>query len=228
MISSRVITGYIPTFTLRGITHTNVSSKYNRGDYIDVNIGEGNLKISGGINLNTGGYNINSETYSYSDKENVTHKIITTNHELYNVFLKSTSTASKCNKCLWCRKELDTTIMNIGIPVKLIIDNNGYTYHVDLPYHCSYGCALATLRRRQSSRIHRDTIYTDSESLLIHQHRILTPSGSPSIKESPDWILRADNGGPLSDEEYYKGIVTYRRSTNVIYLPVKIEYFVNK
>lgn len=214
-MNSKSIAAYIPTFTLKGVSHNNVLSKYGRGDYSDASIVEGTPRD-----------NMRGNMYSYSDKENITHKIVTTNHEAYNIFINNDK-SMKCNKCLWCRRDLEVGEMGIGIPIKLEIGDRGYTYHVDLPYHCSHSCALSTLRRRQSSRIHRDTIYTDSESLLIHQHRTLMP-GSPPLKESPDWILRSDNGGPLSDEEYYRETVTYKRSTNIIYLPVKVEYFINE
>lgn len=226
MIANKVVTGYVPTFTLRSIHHNDVITRYLRGDFSQLNLDVGGIKLTNGIGLSTvGGYSADSEVYSYSDRENVSHRIVTTNHDAYNVFIHPTEGSLRCTKCLWCRKglELDDRI-GVGIPVKLEVTAQGYAYHVDLPYHCSTSCALATLRRRQLSKIHRDSIYTDSESLLIHLHRIEHPN-EPPLKEAPDWILRVENGGPLTDDEFYKNHTTYRRSTNIIYLPVKIEYF---
>ncbi len=227
-MSTKAVTGYTPTFLLRGVDPITVFQRYLAGEFHSVTEPPSKITFVKGVSaINPDrGDDASSETYTYRDKTNTRQTIVTTNHAAF--VSTQGGVRYKPNKCIWCRRSLENIPTDpVGIPVQMDRDTvtGRLVFHEDQPYHCRPECMLANLRRRQANRIYRETMYIDAESLANLRHQKITGT-TECIKEAKDWLLYHENGGPLDDEEYFKNSTYYHRSSNIICIPAKVEYFV--
>ena len=128
-----------------------------------------------------------------------------------------------CNYgCDWCRRHFETP--PLGIPINYRLGADGvYRYQCD-GYHCSFECALAFIRRDNSSYARgRDPLYRDSEPLLKNMFAKLYPN--KKLLEAIDWRLMRDNGGDITQQEEEVARQTpYIRTTNVRITPMAVSY----
>ena len=125
-------------------------------------------------------------------------------------------------------REAATTEQSVAMPpipsLPPILQNKVAVY-VDDPDYCRGECLYSGYKREfTGSCVYRDPLYLNSEQMIHLMYRIMYPD-APPLREALHWKLLKENGGPLSSEEYYQGSHYYQRSTNLVTIPVKVEYF---
>jgi hypothetical protein len=87
---------------------------------------------------------------------------------------------------------------------------------------CSLGCALGYLERLRPGT-GQDPLLAAAERHLRRLFSLLYPQAG-SLRSHPDPRLLKSNGGSLTREEWEDGRYHYRRTDQVLLLPVKAEY----
>lgn len=213
----------VPSFTLRAIDPLQILQQYLDGEFAEVTNIPSKVTTVKGTSILTQGYgaDVNSEVYVVRDKNNNQQTIITTNHEAYSAMKDGNLYQPK--RCCWCRKKFTPNEAPVGIPTYFLKDEKGKTiFYCDRLECNTYECALAVLRNGQQVRQRKDPLYMDSEQLLKLQCKMDT--GHDNLQEALDWRLYHKNGGHLSDEEYFRGTHKYRRTSNIVSLPIKVAY----
>lgn len=227
-----------PTFLLKGINIVDITNKYLRGECSNRKVGAKHKMLVNNVVLETNiGTNAESEVYEFIDWSNSRQRVVTINHGLYNEF-KTNVINSNPKVCHHCR----CIIIGdpIGIPIRMEQHRNWLdpsttatatttttkkkltVYHVQGLFH-SFNCAYAIILKeyKLSFKI-RDPNYCDAETLLLHMFYSMYPN--KKLKPAPDWKLLNINGGPLTQEEFDKGMYNFVRSPNLVLVPLKIEY----
>jgi hypothetical protein len=94
---------------------------------------------------------------------------------------------------------------------------SSHTFGTDGTF-CSLECCLAHVMIFK----HFDTLYKDSEDYIFTLHYLMYP-GDP-LTPAQDYKLLAANGGSLTEEEFWSNKHFYKRTTNIILAPVKIQH----
>lgn len=229
------ITHITPTFLLKGIDPVKVITNYLNRKYDSLRLPL--TKITTATNftpvslLPRYGDSVNDQTYIYRDKTNNQQIITTSNHYSYSIVRDNIENGRPIQllvkgKCRWCHLELK--VEPVGIPIKIeILGNRSYVFHVDGQY-CSFECCYAGLKRLNiPNPYYRDPLYMDSEQMLKLMYSVIYPNAG-RLREAPDWTLLKENDGPLDAKEFFNNSHIYQRTTNIILLPVKIEYTLSK
>jgi len=212
-----------PTFTLRGVDPLQILQQYLDGDFTKITDIPSKVTAAKSTTLITQGYgaDVNSEVYVYRDKNNNQQTIVTTNHDAYSCVRDGKDYRPK--RCRWCRRKFTQERDPVGIPTAYLKDHEGkYIFYTDQPNFDTFECALACLRRTQKIRLYKDSLYMDSEQFLKLFCKVAT--GVDDLQEAKDWILYHKNGGHLTDKEYFQNTHTYRRTSNIVCLPIKVAY----
>jgi len=223
-----VVSSYTPTFLLRSIDPIKVLNDYLEGKFNNLAFPTDKIKVATNM-LSLApqhGSTPNSEIYTYRDKTNSQQVIATTNHYQYSIVQASNGKELPiAGRCLWCL--LDIEMPPIGIPVMIQYNNDEIIFHVDGCY-CTFECCYSgLLREKSASYVYRDPLYMDSEQLLKLMYKIMYPN-EEKLKKSPDWRLLKENNGCLDRKEFFNGSHTYERTSNLVILPIKVEYTVKK
>jgi len=226
----------LPTFLLRGIEPQKIINKYLEGGYSEINKNTIEKKKINTQNIETlqllpqYDKTHESEIYTYVDKSNVTRIVGTTNHAAYLIVKNSDGKElpyGNGRKCDWCHLELKAP--PIGIPIKFewIEDKNTYIFHTDENLYDTFECCFSGLKRLTPPYFtYRDPLRMDSEQMLRFMYSVMYPK-EKKLKEAPDWKLLKENGGFVSQKDFFDGLHEYKRTPNIILLPAKVEYICN-
>ena len=213
-----------PKFLLRGVDMSNILQKYQSGIYVDFDVNKlSKVTMSHiPIEFDNNGTSPDDQTYFYTDRSNQRQSIITTNHQNFTVYKKTSKYVEKYY-CMWCRQS--SVCHYVGIPIKMEWDpkTKRSIFYVEHNY-CSFDCCFAHLKINSLRLMYQDCIYMDSESMLRILFHLINPG--KELKAAPDWTLLQNNGGPLSVEQFNSDKVVYQHLPNIIIIPGKSEYYV--
>lgn len=230
-----------PTFLLKGIDYYKVLKDYNDGVYTRTSCLKSKLTLNNNIILSDVFGSSNDERI-YCLKDNHNNDIICTTSGFKNVevFTKSGGHLPMGGRCEYCRE--DYTTETIGIPLEYeeftILTNKGldddkpvyklyYTFWVDGKF-CSFECVLSFVLTMLSTHPkYRDITYKESDKLLKFMYKLLYPN-SEELRSAHDPRLLIVNGGSLTKEEWQNNKVFYKKTNNIIMIPVKVEYIREK
>src|SRR5680860_610576 len=226
LISEKKPVNINPTFLLRGIDPVDILQKYINGEYEKLDIPkEKALKVDTVITADrTIGENSESEIYEYTDVTNNRHRVITTDHARYAIARDGhqLDQIKKPSICRYCRRTFEHE--PVGIPVKMeyFRDIKFTIFHIEAII-CTFECARTLVKwRTQFPPSRRDPLYRDSETLLLNMFDIIYPS--EKLGEIGDWWLLECNNGPIKEKDFFSKTHIYRRTTNLVMLPSKVEY----
>lgn len=214
-------------FTLRKVIPKDITKKYFSGELSRKTPPTEKIKtVDTGIIIGREvGTNLHQETYRFSDKQNGTQTILTTNHNLYQYYAdvaKGENPELPIVRCKYCKRTVKKH--PIGIPVTMEIDKqkNTTTYFIIDPC-CDFGCCFSLLKRKTGdSRIYRDGKYMNAEQMLYCMYYQMYPEKRGcSLKEKPDWEMLRENGGLMTDEEFDSETTTYVNLPSLILSPTK-------
>lgn len=204
-----------PTFLLRGLDPSQIISDYQAGKFSCVSDVPSKVTLAASISVTDYNDSPDSEIYYIRNRSNNQVNVITTNHQAYKAAQDGTSYHPQ--HCLWCRRSFDTE--PVGIPTRMVVTDQTYTFFVDRPSYCSFECCLAEICR-DNYRCHRDPFLVDAETLIRFFYRLAT--GEDQLRPAPDWWLLDVNGGPLTYDDYK--VHHYSRTPSIITLPFKMTY----
>jgi hypothetical protein len=230
--ANKAIISVTPTFLIKKIDHRKVLENYNNGKYTSFKLPEKRtqMNVIKATVEPTYGTSPDAPIYTFRNKNNIVQTVATTNHTSYLAF-NSTGQLPMGGICDGCRRLFEHQAIGIPIRIEKIITtlaNNEQkvltVYHCDdLVYH-SFECALLGLKR--TNRLNwqfRDPLYMDSETMLRNFYAQLYPNAG-QLKAANDHRLLKCHGGPLDDAEYDNGHHIFTRSSNVVMVPVKVQY----
>lgn len=250
------ITTITPTFLLKSVDAIKVLHDYLNGIHPSsrkLNHGTSASTCNLFALTPTYGTSVDSESYTYRHRNNIQSRVVTTNHELYSKtseLLDSKPVSSTSlpvhGKCMWCRIPIEHS--PVGIPtsveyisarqnvvnplkaelVKKLIDTGTMRFDVDGQF-CTFECCFAGLKQLYPPyHLMRNPLYMDSEQLLRLLYSSIYPNAKSFVQPAPDWRLLRDNGGPLEPKEFFSGTHIFIKTTNLVILPIKVEYVVQK
>jgi len=213
---------FVPTFVLKGIDPKDITEKYFKGKYNEVEIPPYRIKVSDVFHVTTPSYGSSPEEprYQFKDKNNASIVIVTSNSKNYDLYKRAKHFEEKDRICPYCLRNFyhEPTPVAINIEMQECDNKIYYFFWTTNVSCCSFPCAFAW-SHRESYGSHR---YKCAYRHLKTLYRLMHPG--KRIVEAPDWTLLETNGGPLSEEEYDKGSYKYERTSNIIFLPAKEEY----
>jgi hypothetical protein len=232
-----------PTFLLKGVDFYKVLKDYNDGVYTRLDSTKQKLTLANN-NILADIYSLSNDDRFFSVKDPFNNEIIctTSGYKDVEVFTTNGGCLSIGGRCEYCRDDYKTE--TIGIPIaykeftvltnKSLDQNNNkpiynvyYTFWVDGRF-CSFSCALSHINKLLSSHPkYIDVIYRDSDKLLKFMYKCLYPN-NPPIKQAQDPKLLMINGGSLTREEWENPKYYYKKTSNIIMIPSKIEYIREK
>lgn len=163
-----------------------------------------------------------SQRYLYVDTTSTKQVIVTTNHD---AFVDPASDKPKV--CRYCRRRF--TGPHVGIPLRIDSHHSkpaNYTIVTEGVF-CRFECCYKIIKQnRGSSPSQRRECMMDSESLVLLVFALLYPDRT--LVESADFWLREENGGPLTDEEFYSDSHNYVELPSILVRPAKAEYLRHK
>ena len=211
---------FTPKFVLKNIDPKEIMKDYLEGKYENIELPTSRIKFSDVFHITTPGYGSSPEEarYQFKDKNNTSIVIVTSNCRDYDIF-KRASHFGEGGRCDWCKRDFDNEPVRIPIR-KEEFKKSDKTYYFFWCEDecCDFSCALAHTIRES----YRDHLYKCAEDYLRLLFRLCYP-GEVLVK-APCFRLYKGNKGPLNDEEYKKQLYKYRRTTNVILFPAKVEY----
>lgn len=218
----RAAVSVTPTFVLRRLDPESVIQKYRSGFFSKLTTFPPKLSlrettvIQAKNVINHQGQGPLDESYIFRDKSNTVQNVVTTNHALFREMPPP-------YQCLNCGHQFEHD--PIGVPLRMketSNDNEKITQYISDGCHCTFECALSTIRRYYpTSRRYRDPLYMDSEQMLRHMFSILYPN--EKLQVAQDTRLLKPNG-PLSYETWSHKKHSYYRTTSIVLHPSKIQY----
>lgn len=113
-------------------------------------------------------------------------------------------------------------------PVQRLINSGTLRFDVDGQF-CTFECCYAGLKQLYPPyHLMRDPLYMDSEQLLRLMYSSIYPNSNSFVQPAPDWRLLKENGGPLEPKDFFSGTHTFVKTPNLVILPIKVEYMVQK
>jgi hypothetical protein len=175
----------------RGINHEEIFDKLKNGYYSNIDIGNF-LDLSQSTYGEDEGkiINIQNDILVYDKTKNKfsikingsVYTMLTTNDGIYtdkdNLFLED-----KC--CDWCGKPMKN--FYIGIPIDIEDTKYGYEIKMDGCFHSFRCCYASLIREKNYSFSYRNSVYTNSEMILLFLYREIT--GKDDLKPEIDFKL---------------------------------------
>lgn len=204
----------VPTFHLRGIQPQQILAQYKNNVFPSFPTEKVSLtttKINILPKLDT---DQSQENFLFLDKSGSKIVCTSTNQSSYETWTER-KTCDPEALCNWCRFKVGEK----GIPLPISIFGNDL-YIGDVPY-CSYECCFAGYKRDHGRSFQSiDPIYRKTEQILRYLFSLDYPE--ETLREAMDWRLLDINGGPLSREQFTKGM--HFSKTMHLIVPVKMCY----
>lgn len=234
-----------PTCLLRGVNYIAIAKLHSEGYYSKItDPPDEKVKLAESIPIIAPVYGKSDEERIMSFRNNNNQVIICpfSGHQkyaMYSLHSKDGVPPSK-GRCYWCLQDYDYTNdpdkEAAGIPIMQD------TKTVSIPdqktdacrivkvlcfwaedFCCDYSCAYAYCDRWLKVPIYyADPILTDSESMLLTIFGLLYPN--QVLIKAKDFRLLDLNGGSLTMKEWKNPSFTYKRTLNIIQLPLKVKY----
>lgn len=224
---SKTILNIVPSFLLKGIKPNEIWNKYLEGKYLTSTINpEKVVSQAPVINSVAKVYsdNVDDPIYAFRDKYGNTLVNASSGQVLFQNF-KDGQYHSK-GRCSWCGHDWEDNYNFILIPLTLSTSKyNGNKIFIVYGERmtCDMECALSFINRElKMSYRSRDPNYSNSLQILLFTHRTLYPDRI--LHKAQDPALLDINGGCLTYDKYKNISSTYYRTTNIIQLPLKIQY----
>jgi len=243
-----------PTFLLKGIDYYKVLSDYHKGVFTRNVITKTKIQIAN-YNILAEVYSTSTDDRIFSMKDCTNNEIIctTSGYKDVEIFTSTGGNLQIGGRCEYCRD--DYTTETIGYPLyykdlKVLtnqtdlsnngvkphcLSNNGddaiykvyYTFWVEGRF-CSFECALSYINNMLSSQPkYRDVNIRDADKLLKFMYKCLYPDAhNLTLAQDPRLLLV--NGGSLTREEWLNKKNIYKKTNNIIMIPVKVEYVRDK
>ena len=211
---------FTPKFVLKNIDPKEIMKEYLEGNYSTIQLPTTRVKISDVFHLTTPSYGSSPDAsrYQFKDKNNTSIIMVTSNSQNYEMYTRAGHFVEG-GRCDWCKRDFECE--PVRIPIRMQEqekDGKTYSFFWCEDECCDFSCALSHIIRES----HRDHLYKCAEDHLRFLFRLLHPG--EKLVQAPCFRLYKGNKGPFNDEEYKKHLYTYRRTSNVILLPAKVEY----
>lgn len=121
-------------------------------------------------------------------------------------------------KCVHCLRPIEgdplviPTHENI-VDDKIIYSGNHFASHLC----CAYGHLVNEIKKDPTNSLYKDT-------MAYLKNIALFTTGSINIRCAPEAHLHEDHGGSMDDDEYYNGVVVFRKTPNMIFAVNKLQY----
>jgi hypothetical protein len=202
---------------LRAIDSKALIDKYNSGKYKDIDVEKGSLDFNFSSKSIIHSTDINDPVYAIKHKD-VNILCATSNHEYY-AFYRKNGKQKDGGRCAWCRRDFQHT--PLGIPINHEVDNiNDNIIHIFWieDQLCDFQC----LYRYGNLYKNYDNLYNNSMPFIDMMRRLMgygkiIPAGDPKLIE--------ENGGSIPYSKWKEESHKYKRTGNLILLPLKISYF---
>ena len=210
-----------PTIFLPKIDPATLVAAYQAGHYVSVRYPTDKplLILAAAPELNrTVSTSTDEETYLLREP-GCANKIITTlGHEAYVL-----GDVKESGRCLNCLEDYSTGGCGIFIKYEFL-GGKYHIFHSDSTELCSANCQYTFLK---SPYCRHDNLYDNSILYLQTWFNLIYPGRE--LVGAPDVRLLKMRGGPVGDVEYRAPKHVFIRTTNVIFVPVKIIYYkINK
>ncbi len=211
---------FTPKFVLKNIDPKEIMKDYVEGKYESIELPTSRIKISDVFHITTPCYGSSPEEarYQFKDKNNTSIVVVTSNCRNYDIY-KRAKHFEEGGRCDWCKRDFESE------PVRIPIHKQEYKKNGKMYYFfwcedecCDFSCALSHTIRES----YRDHLYKCAEDHLRFLFRLLYPR--EKLIKAPCYRLYKGKKGPLNDEEYKKHLYKYRRTSNIILFPAKVEY----
>lgn len=223
-MTAKIVSGMIPTLTLRGVDPLKVQKEYLDGKYSEYQPATriGQWQPSAPVIKHEIASTVN-EPISGFQKSGTTQLIATTHCQPFLQFLhRGTQQVMMGGRCQYCNRTFTHEAMGIPLKVEPLPENKLLIYYVDKT--CSYPCAFALWKRKYNGGTrYRDFRYADGEQILRYLYAIQHPESGP-LEEPPSPELLKCNGGSLDDNEYDQN-KHYVESPSFVFQPVKLQSF---
>lgn len=234
-----------PTFLLRGVNYNTIVKLYNDGHFSTLNQPPGEkIKVAESIPIIAPTYGKCDDERIMSFRNNNNQVIICpfSGHQkyaMYSLYGKDGIPPSK-GRCFWCLQDYDYTNdpdrEAVGIPViseektVSILDQKTQTSKIIKllcfwaeDFCCDFSCAYAYCDRWMKLPVYYgDPIMINSESMLLTMFSLQNPD--KELIKAKDFRLLDLNGGSLTMKEWRNSTFTYKRTLNIVQLPLKVKY----
>jgi hypothetical protein len=218
-----------PNFVLKGIDPNEIKKKYSEGKYNNLHLPPSRIRLSSVSHVSTAiyGSSPNDPKYQFKDKNNMSIVVVTSNTKKYDMYFRGIFENEKGGRCWWCLRDFVHKPVHIPIHMEKMKrdDKTYYCFWSENIRCCGYRCAYAWVLRQALI----DPLYKLSDYYLRmifhfqypnHADKILKPADDPQLLEV--------HGGSHKNEDFDKNNYFYKRTSNVVLLPAKVEYLQNR
>jgi hypothetical protein len=181
------------------------------------------------------GPNCEYEVYEHTNNNNKKIRTFTINQKAYQAMKDSMKNEGSYNEkylrglnfsCDWCHQHFNCIPWQI--PIKLLMneyDKDCYTFYGDGVY-CTKECMYADYKNNYDNKLnYKDGLYIETYSLI----KLLCNLKNEEFPiAAPHWKLLQANGGPLPDLDFYGNKNIYNPVPNIVMLPCKRQFSINK
>lgn len=219
-MSKQVIISSSPTIFLKGLNPVTICSGYESGFFKSFNVEyfkNFNIKLLGNLSsVSNFGTDSNSNIFTKKSSTNEPKVFCTDNCSFFNSFNQG---INENMKCYHCRRKITGLLFGAPVKYEMLIgkDNEEILVLHCITCDCCFECANASI----DQYVPEDQ-QGFSRTILSFAFEKICPG--KILKKSPDWKLLKENGGCLSETEFFQNTHKFNKISNIVFSASKNIY----